>query len=129
MTNETMKEDVELKYSKYSCFGKCEVFDFYIYTNRKIKLVAKNNMKLEGNYISELSVEKIDNAILFLDEMNIENLDTSYLTQVTDLQKIEITYKNIKVEFHKRKAPKELLLAMEKLDALINEQNWTEEKN
>lgn len=121
-SNRNNDGSVLIHYSKSKCFGNCEVYDLTIFSNGEVKYNGIKNVEYLGEYYSEISSQKINDIRVLFKNSNFHQLSPTYLNKsVRDLPRLRIQFENKKVEFHKRKAPKNLLELSGSIEQLLTQ--------
>lgn len=112
------KSEIFVSLKKSSCFGRCAVYTIDIYDNGTGLYNGIRNVDEIG--ISEFNIsdgQKLD-LVQSFEQSNFENMDSTYLSNLSDLQVITLTYKSKEVKFHNRRASqklKELIIMVDEI--------------
>ena len=123
-TTNTNSDIPIIRLSKSKCFGKCKEYNFSIFKNRKIVYKGLRNVENIGEFNSTIDMGQYDSINEIMQSNNFETFETTYLSGAKDLQTVEIEHNHHKVKFHKRRAPQELIIILNKLDEIIDKVDW-----
>ncbi len=120
--------DILFEMSKTPCFGYCPVYDLAIYQNGLMKLNAKNNLTLSGNYIQTLSKSNMKRLKADLKNLNLLSMNDEYKESVADAPGTKITYhegEKVKAIITNFQFPAALQKFTDSLDDLVvNSVHW-----
>lgn len=117
------EKNIVLSYSKNKGFGRTKAFIFRIFDDNSVVFEGLRNVPL-GKQIAKLSEIQFTKLQILLANCEFEKLDTNYLTQIRDLQRIIIQYNSFEIILHHRKAPASLKELIRHLNNLIMELTW-----
>lgn len=121
----TEKQPAYIQLSASTCRGSCPSFDFLIYENGEAHYVGKRHVDRMGDYKTTLTRDQHETILQSFAEHNFSEMDSSYLTQIRDLQRFEIRLRDKKIRYHKRNAPEALLALYAELSGLVEKCQWT----
>lgn len=118
-----------LEFSKYSCRGKCQVYDLTVFADGALLFNGHKNVEKIGLFRSKLSKESLDRLQLVFLVKDFAEMEESYLSGARDLQKIRIKFEEKDLSFHKRRAPDALKEILVYLEEIISAAEWSEIEN
>tara|TARA_R110002073_G_scaffold331253_2_gene515919 strand:- start:2296 stop:2709 length:414 start_codon:yes stop_codon:yes gene_type:complete len=112
-------EEVYIQLSKERCFGKCPVYDLFIYKDGTVAYNGIDNVAKKGQQnfkISEDELREIESLFLSLD---FKSLKSKHKKRVRDLPKAKIKYGSNEVSFLVGYIPEEVKKIIATLESLI----------
>jgi hypothetical protein len=110
-----------------SCYGKCKTYNFTAYEDLSLSYEGLKHVHKIGNFASNALENDFQILQESIDSLDFSNLDSEYLTGARDLQVFEMTFKGKMIKFQKRKAPNNLLQALELTEIFIENSSWINE--
>lgn len=111
-----------------SCYGRCPVYRFNIYSSGSVNYYGKANTEMEGMYTGKLTGENVALILEKIEEIKFFELNNIYDTNVTDFPSINV-YANKdgkkKQIIDRQGGPKELKELEALLDEMIKLVKWT----
>lgn len=104
--------------SRGSCKGRCPVYSIIITENKEVVYQGVKNTTVTGNKSIQLTKSQYKELIQSFKDSGFEKLKENYLSGTRDLPKMEISYMNKTVIYHKKNAPEILIELAKKVDAL-----------
>jgi len=114
--------------TKGKCFGKCKVYTFSGFENKRLAFNGVKNVDIIGPHTSNISSTVYDEIIAQLTAADLGSMENEYLSTAKDLPELELTFKGKTVRFHKRKAPEALRGVVDMLDEIAFAQAWEADK-
>ncbi|MFW6328106.1 MAG: DUF6438 domain-containing protein [Bacteroidota bacterium] len=124
--------DVVISMKKTSCMGNCPVYEISIHENRSVKLHAKENIGMEGQYRSKLSKQRYNNLVSAFESGKFFSFENTYTSRI--FKDLPTTYIYFSHEGENKKikdyygAPKELKELEKRVARLIDELEWKKVK-
>lgn len=116
-------ENASYTIKKSKCFGTCEEYNMYI-SKQGIVIENISNINPLGLFSAEFTKQEFEDVVNVFKTNNFADLDSSYLSNLRDIQKIEISHDSKNVVFHERNAPKELKNILKFLEIVAASKDW-----
>lgn len=111
-------------YTRYPYFGKCPEFKMEIFDNGQMTINGIRNVDFLGMHHSNEIPEGYQTLNNLFIDSKFEQFSTEYLSDISDLPKIEIQYMGHKVVFHEREATKGLKVILDHLEKIRLNTHW-----
>ena len=108
-----------IQLTKKRCFGKCPVYDLFIYKNGNVRFNGIDNVKNKGIIEFEMSAKKFDNIKSLFSETNFKLLKSKPDKIIRDLPITELTFENKKVSFQGQEIPNEVKRIIKELESMV----------
>ena len=110
--------DPLIQLTKKRCFGKCPVYDLYVYTNGLVKYNGIDYVQRKGEHEFTLSEDQLTEIKSVFKAANFETLE-SQEKKVRDLPVTQISFQHKKVQFIGNDIPKEVKKGIEFLESIV----------
>lgn len=117
----TVKQDPSdplIQLTKKRCFGKCPVYDLYVYKDGLVKYNGIDHVKRRGKHEFTLSEDQLTEIKNVFEAAGFETLE-SQEKKVRDLPITQISFQHKKVQFIGNDIPKEVKKGIEFLERIV----------
>jgi hypothetical protein len=98
-------EEAIITYSKSRCFGRCPVYDLYIFNDGKILYKGIENVSKTGTYQSTINLEELDRIKLLLNNLDIQSNQNKL---IRDMPVTTLIFNGTKTTYNETKIPENL---------------------
>ncbi|MFY0630634.1 MAG: hypothetical protein JXR05_09650 [Flavobacteriaceae bacterium] len=112
-------EEPYIQLTKKRCFGKCPVYDLFIYKNGAAQYNGIDNVAKKGKIEFDINSEELTSLKRLFKEANFTSLENKPNKRIRDLPITELKFGDKTVSFQGQDIPKEIKKIIKELEFIV----------